>query len=347
MPLMVNNLAYHHADALAKLHSRQGFVYVLIDPFAGEPTPFQPNWPGVPITDYAQLADLRTQAWQGRHVYLHPDLHPVIEPMRLPYVVQCMPGDPLLQESLDMAKSHYRASLAAASNGQWLAPQIGAWLITELQPESLMLRLSKLWTLSGGAAQKRYLRIADWRVMQWLPYVLPADQLSDMIGPVAQWYTPARSGGLLSLEGWANDLSEEDQFQYRQILQDKLLHGTRLDLDIFKRALLNQGEAVNRCLTLWHAGLQPEHTWQDEKHPLTPLPAQATERVFNAVKKAQGLGLEEADDLAQWASRSLLQGERFATQSHVSAAIAKVNAQRKTQPIAFVQALAQLEPESI
>jgi Domain of unknown function (DUF4123) len=322
------------------LRNLQGAVYLLVDPYAGDPAPFAPDIPDTPIANYDELANLRARAWQGRPVYIYPDAEPLLDALRMPYVVELMPNDPLLDTTLKMAHARYADSLVSASQGGWLAPQIGGWLSTTLSPQQLMQRLHSMWTFRAhGGLQDKYLRVGDWRVMQLISSIFSPEATRDFLGPISSWFMPSRNGGLEVLKGWPDSLSEEQQFASSAISQENLLQGARLRLDRKNLTHLMCSEAINRTLCLWHCQLQ-DMCAQNPQNKVT-LPIDAMQRAYDAIQVARIQGLEEPDDLAHYAQHWLTQGDVFVTQIYTKQAIARVSVQRKLQPVSFADALAQ------
>ncbi|ADU38561.1 DUF4123 domain-containing protein [Variovorax paradoxus] len=234
-------------------------IYLLIDPFLGDEKGLDDHRAKYPI--------------DGKSFDVPPD--------RSPYLIELEDRhDPLLDASLAIA---VREHLVACTVGSG-AFRIGAWLQTDHSSGALLARqLSHLFRARGAPNAKRYLRLADRRMLALLhqmPHLenqspMPAIDWPEVLKGVTEWIYLDMNFKLQSLQGAPGEL---------RILP--------LNLKERHWALPLQAEAINRTLM----------AWQQQRYP---LPADATVQVLRKVANAQRRGIVDPQDQAAYSAEAL------------------------------------------
>jgi hypothetical protein len=175
--------------ALASLFPFGAPIYLLIDPYLGDPVA---SLDAVAAGDAESWRAQLATSWE-RAVYSvkFPLAEKVgLQPHQLPYLVMLEgPDDPLLAESLGMAQFEDSAASEGALFGAGNAAfRIGGWLQSGQAPESVANWLAECMRLrAGGSTSGRYLRLADRRVLALARHVLGDEQLTRNLGPIERW----------------------------------------------------------------------------------------------------------------------------------------------------------------
>lgn len=230
-------------------------IYALVDPFFGEPPGFECS--SDQAASFAELSKCRAQAW-GRPVWVAAGQRPLIEPHRLPFIVQLEAGDPLLEDLLQQSVAEHAANLDGASSRAY---RLGSFIESGMPPELIMQRLERMWSYSHQSLGPRYLRLGDWRVMELLIHLVRPQIISQWLGPFVAWYCLGRSFEWHIVRGVVGGavLSETDQFRRLRVFEEAAIQGANLRLDDAEHALLLHSESVSLALThLQQVGVVPE-----------------------------------------------------------------------------------------
>ena len=280
-------------------------LYALIDPMQGEPALIgQPS--GKPA-DYDALAQLRAQAWQ-RAVWISRDQRPLIDPMKLPYIV-ALDGasDPLMSEIVQAAQQEAEQALDSGT----ARFTIGALIETALPAGALLERLEGMWTVAP-LSERRYARIAERRCFEMLAHLLSAEELQQWLGPIARWHVLARSGVWVAHIGAADDTlidSEEGWLTRASRLGQLRELRARLPRSHEHVQHMQLAEAHSLALTTLQHKQLPAHRWS-EAHRL------AWDALLHARRE---LRLQADADLAAYAWRAVLEPHRLKESTAVQA----------------------------
>ncbi|MBJ2159866.1 DUF4123 domain-containing protein [Variovorax sp. IB41] len=234
-------------------------IYLLIDPFLGD-----------------------EKSLDGRHARYPIDGASFdVPPDRSPYLIELEDRhDPLLDVSLTIAVREHLVACAVGSG----AFRIGAWLQTSNGAGAVLARqLSHLFRARGAPNAKRYLRLADRRMLALLHQMPHMENQSPM--PVIDWRE--------ALKGVTDWIYLDMNFKLQS------LQGTPGELRILPLKLEQrhwtlplQAEAINRALM----------AWQQLRYP---LPADATVQVLRKVANAQRRGIVNPQDQAAYSVEAL------------------------------------------
>lgn len=218
--------------------------YALVDPFFGEPPGL--DCPSARQSTFNELAECRAQAW-ARPVWVATGQNPLIEPHRLPYIVQLETGDPLLAELDELARDEHQAALDGSTGAMY---RLGTLIESSLHPKFVIARLQHMWVYHHRSPT-RYLRIGDRRVMEFLFNIVKRESIVDWLGPIKRWHILGRNFEWLSACGAETEvtLSENDIFIWQSILANTAESKPQLKLDDTEHAMLLQSEAVSLALT--------------------------------------------------------------------------------------------------
>lgn len=200
---------------------------------------------------------------------------------RSPYLIELEDRhDPLLEVSLTLA---VREQLVACAVGSG-AFRIGAWLQTHGgDGAALAKQLGSLFRVRGAPGGKRYLRLADRRMLALLhrmPHLesrplMPAIDWPEMLKGLAEWVYLDMNFNLQSLQGTPGESRPRP-----------------LKLEVSHWALPLQAEAINRTLM----------AWQQLRYPLPDdAAAQALHKVTNALRR----GIADPQDQAAYSVEAL------------------------------------------
>ncbi len=230
-------------------------LFALVDPFFGEPPAFECS--SDQAASFAALSECRTQAW-GRPVWLASGERPLIEPHRLPFIVQLELGDPLLEDLQQQAIDEHAAILEGAPGGAY---RLGSFIESEMPPELVMQRLERMWSYSHRSLAPRYLRLGDRRVMELLVHLVRPKVIADWLGPLNAWYILGRSFEWHMFKGSTGDalLSEKDNYRRPSLFYEAAFRETNLKLSDAEHRFLLQSEAISLALTrVQQAGVVPD-----------------------------------------------------------------------------------------
>ncbi|MCY1231450.1 hypothetical protein D3C86_1131770 [compost metagenome] len=234
-------------------------IYLLIDPLLGDVQGLDDERPKHPI--------------DGEPFGVPPHLSP--------YLIELEDRhDPLLDVSLTMAVREHLVACTAGSG----AFRIGAWLQTHgSRGEILAKQLGRLFRARAAPGAKRYLRLADRRVLALLhrmpdarshPPMMAIDWRETLKG-IAEWVYLDMNFDLQSLQGDPGDPRPR-----------------ALKLHASHWTLPQQAEAINRTLM----------AWQQLSYPLPDDAAiQAAHKVANALHR----GIADSQDQAAYAVEAL------------------------------------------
>jgi hypothetical protein len=236
-------------------------VHVLIDPFLGEPRPLNGGPDGPPPRVPAPLERARSSAWEARPVHDVEVEDSPIPYSQLPYLVELNgPEDPLLAATVELAMTEQMDELNAGSGPM----RIGGWLQSVETGRALAQRIAgMLLQTPPRQYRKRYLRVADRRVLILLHHVLPPEAFGQWLGPVA-WHYLNRSFDLEKVNGVAGGQR-------------------RFPFTLGQWRILEAGESINRSLAAW---LQQR----------CDLPDDAMDSVIAGALQASAKGFAKVDD---------------------------------------------------
>lgn len=230
-------------------------LYALVDPFFGEPPAFDCS--SDQQASFAALSECRTRAW-GRPVWVASGDRPLIEPFRLPFIVQLEVGDPLLDDLQQLAINEHAAQLDGVPSAAY---RLGSFIQSDMPPELIMQRLEGMWSYSHRSLARRYLRLGDRRVMELLFHVVRPQVVTNWLGPLGGWCILGRSFGWHWVKGAMSDteLSENDSYRRQSVLDEAAGREMNLRLNDAEHGLLLQSEAISLALTrLQQEGVAPD-----------------------------------------------------------------------------------------
>lgn len=267
-------------------------VYALVDPFFREPLLADVNTNGV--DSFEKLRTAREDGWD-REVAVAMGADPLIDPLRLPYIVTLKGADdPLLPSLIEQAQVEAREALEADVG----VFTLGSLIQTELTPQALITRLESMWTFQVQGAD-RYLRLADPRVFEMLAHLCSANDLRNYLGPIARWHVRTRNGVWAAFAGKADELetaAEEAQFRRAAFLAECAGISPRLPSHQLAPKLLHS-EAISRSLT------RLQRAFADSDSRITSDTYQAA---WQARANAQAAGLQHIDDVVAYIWHSLV-----------------------------------------
>lgn len=183
----IAHLLQRHAPALrARARTGGGGVFVLIDPFIGDPV-LQEPFPS--DLDVVALDLQRSQAWERPcHTLTLPPLLE-LDPALAPYLVELSGSDdPWLETTLEWALRETVRSWLAPADGQ-PAHRVGGWLHSAAFGPALARKLSGWLALdTRTTTSARYLRLADRRVWGLVLHVLGESAVAQRMAPVQCWH---------------------------------------------------------------------------------------------------------------------------------------------------------------
>lgn len=278
-------------------------LYALIDPWIREPSVIDMAF-ATPTT-FDELEHVRSLAW-NRPVYVCRDEEPLVDPTLAPYLVQLEgDSDEWCETLVGLAAS--QADDALSAQGGPFA--MGGFIECALAPERLMERLQRMWgQVLGG--RKRYVRIADPRVMELFVHLVEISELRSWLGPVHALHMRRRDGSWMCLKGLTNDdelETEAELYSRSERLESAQKSPTVIPLrgTGLRRVML--GEFVSRTLN----ELQRRGLLRDDSN----------ESSFTAVEAALSHGLSHVDDVMAFALRHMSNAPDW-TAGHCADAIA-------------------------
>jgi len=195
------------------------------------------------------------------------------------------------------------ASLRAAENEQSDPSReveagfaIGGWLLSAVGIDEVARHLARIMgACSAQGAGRRYVRLADRRVFEWLWPLLDGEQRAILLGPVTSWVTLDRCGG-----GVPYTLDQPRIQAYT---------GASLALTAAQWSRLQQCELIQAMIRGW-------------RQFATSLPADYLTHAANAVDAAQGLGLSNQRDILLLGAYQLQVHPRLCTHPRVIEVVA-------------------------
>jgi hypothetical protein len=299
-------------------------LYVLIDPYTAD-------YPDHDIdlaqcTSFDCLRALRSDAWNGRDVFLADGDDPVAHVHRLPYLVSLKDADDALIDALtEAALAEHRAAL----DGEQQPYRIGALIETWMAPPDLMRRLQKMWAYRPNADNLRYLRIAERRIFEGLTHLFDPAMLARWLGPIARWHFTGRAMAWLTVLGDADAdgkwYSDTGFGMRRTVDPQRALEAAALHVSPQQHWRLRDHEAVSRALD----------DWQRQGRAID---AHAYELAWAGIDEAVRHGLAGPKDKGAFACR-WMRNPACAGQSPVREALAR----SRTLEQPFAEVLAEIE----
>lgn len=263
--------------------------YLLLDPMLREP-----------------LADLDLSA-SGCEVFPIPIDLPQLRENQWPRLIKLKPSAvDILSASVDAALSEQSSPELESREGM----AVGGWLRSAAEPRVLVRHLQALMRPFEPRVGRRYLRLADRRVVEWLWPVLSPSQHQAWLGPIVQWWCLDRRNELLLLEtagvGQADADRESQRLTLKQWthlhdceLAQQMLRGWISFAESLPTDYLHQIEKALKSVRLLGvtepADIVLMSAYQLQIHPgLCEHP-----RVVELVRKAQGADMPLLDALAE------------------------------------------------
>lgn len=179
-------MAARSADMPASLQAPGSVLYLLIDPFLGDPVLLAPIEEDLPAEE---LNAQRTRAWQRPTFATRLPARLGMDPALAPYLV-ALEGvdDPWMDTSLQWAIQEtvqtWQIDLPSP-----VAHRVGGWLQSSAQGTELAAHLTEWFRLrTQHPTSARYLRLADRRVLSLTRHVLGDATLSACLHPVQRWH---------------------------------------------------------------------------------------------------------------------------------------------------------------
>ncbi len=149
--------------------------YLLLDPMLREP-----------LEDRALLAS-------GCEIFPIPLDRPQLREDQWPKLVKLRPAAvEILLASISIAMSEQSSAELEGDEGF----VIGGWLRSAAEPRALVRHLQNLMRPSEPRVGRRYLRLADRRVFEWIWPALSPLQRQQWLGPISQWWVLNRRNEL-------------------------------------------------------------------------------------------------------------------------------------------------------
>ena len=232
-------------------------LYLLIDPFAGEPF--------APLDEVAREADglealmaARSAFWK-REVFRVPlEARISLHVSKHPYLVALLGTDDLwCAQSVRIASSERAQALESGA-----APyRIGGWLQSSAAPEALAEQIGRLCTLrvaAGIVTKARYLRLADRRALALICHVVDKSPVSERMPALRRWLWLDDSGRIETLEATREPLHQhgdpDDRLvlgreAWQRIVQGTSIHSVRARLIAAKPGALADFARIESALT--------------------------------------------------------------------------------------------------
>lgn len=153
-------------------------AYVLIDPILGEPF----------TTSFMGAEDC-----QSHTIPINRD---VLDETQKPRLIELHPkAVGLLRASLQLAIDE-QSPVAEAKRGFAIA----GWLLSDQPIEVVKRHLSRMMLVRQPGIGRRYVRLADRRVLEWLWPTLKRHQQAILMGPIAEWKIVDRCGQFITYQ---------------------------------------------------------------------------------------------------------------------------------------------------
>lgn len=280
------------ADDLRDVSDPATPLFLLIDPFLGEPLPMSRSG-----LDGEQLDAQREAVWQRpvKRVPIHP--RTALEPHRHPYLVELQgANDPWVDISLEMAQAERKgaqaAGIAGAGSG---AHRIGGWLQSSLYGEQLAQQLAASMRLRCAVlVAASYLRLADPRVFALARHVMGDERIASILGRVQFWAT-LDAQGCLSVLHSAGEAATQTTLLFSWDEWAHMAHGTHL----------------HPCIAMWlgQAALNRDaQTLRRPAHELFEPAIQSLQAARQAVRRWPQR-LSSPKDWSLWAALTLVYPE--------------------------------------
>ena len=223
--------------------------YLLVDPMLREP-----------------LADIDLLA-SGCEVFPIPIDLPQLDKDQWPRLIKLKPSAvEVLSASVAMALSEQSTAERESRAGM----AIGGWLRSAAEPRALVRHLQALMLPVEPRVGRRYLRLADRRVLEWLWPVFSPLQRKAWLGQITQWWRLDRRGELALVT--AESVESAD------------VHGEALHLTAAQWARLHDCELAQQMLRGWSSFAEL-------------LPTDYVRQIERALMSVRSLGLTESADI--------------------------------------------------
>lgn len=197
-------------------------VFVLVDPFVGEPLLELQSPPPEGLEDMQRR---REEVW-GRPVATIDLTHTTLPPHLYPYVVELNGRDDVwLDATFEMALIERERSLADGLNGRGeAAHRIGGWLQSSMYPQQLARQVSPLMRLRTEQMYNAatYLRLGDRRALGLLRHVVGDERIVGHFGRIQSWSYLDVRGHLSSLQASHESASQQlclSRHEWKQMQQ--------------------------------------------------------------------------------------------------------------------------------
>jgi hypothetical protein len=161
-------------------------IFVLVDPVLGEPLRLQSSAP----SDMREVERARNEAWGRETCRVQLGERIDLPLAQHPYVVALHgPGDPWLSATLEMSLDEHFQVRAEGLAGTGMGPmRVGGWLTSSMHTDDLCALLGELMqTKTEAVTHARYLRLADWRVLDWLTVIAGPVRIGAAMGRIQHW----------------------------------------------------------------------------------------------------------------------------------------------------------------